>query len=404
MTMTRNEAVLSETTTSCCPSCGHGNLTVFHEVDDVPAHSCLLMPSRDEAIAYPRGNIRLALCSQCGMITNVCFDPSLHEYSPRYEETQHFSARFRQFAEDLANRLIDTYDLRDKDILEIGCGKGEFLATLCRMGDNRGVGIDPGIIPERIASTESPQVRFIQDFYGENYSHLTGDLICCRHTLEHIQPVREFVKTIRRSLDNRRDTLVFFEVPDVTRVLRESAFWDIYYEHCSYFSLDSLTRLFHACRFQVLEAWRDFDGQYLCLMARPCTGAVSADTDLEQRLIDLCRDVETFRTECDTAMQQWKRRIELWAAEGRRPVAWGGGSKCVALLTTLHLDNAIEYVVDINPHKQGEYVPGTGQQVVAPEFLQKYCPRTVIAMNPIYRREIDRCLEQLGVEADVVAV
>ena len=83
----------------CCPSCGHGALLPFYEVDNVPAHSCLLMPGRAEAVAYPRGDLRLAFCPSCGMITNTCFDSRLHEYSPRYEETQHFSARFCQYAE-----------------------------------------------------------------------------------------------------------------------------------------------------------------------------------------------------------------------------------------------------------------------------------------------------------------
>ncbi|MEE8451726.1 MAG: methyltransferase domain-containing protein [Thermoguttaceae bacterium] len=393
-----------ETVNHACPSCGHGTLLPFYEIDAVPAHSCLLMPGRAEAVEYPRGDLRLGFCPRCGMITNVCFDAGLHEYSPRYEETQHFSARFCRFAQALAGRLVDDYDLRDKDILEIGCGKGEFLATLCEMGENRGIGIDPAAIPERVAPDASSRVRFIQDLYSPKYSHLSADLICCRHTLEHIRPVRDFVQTIRQSIDDRPDTLVFFEVPDVTRVLRERAFWDIYYEHCSYFSLGSLVQLFRSCRFEVLETRRDFDDQYIWIMARPCRREPLPCPEADDGLEELSRDVHRFKDACSTRIQQWRQRILALAADGRRPIAWGGGSKCVSFLTTLDVGDAIEYVVDINPYKQGEYVPGTGQKVVAPEFLKEYRPEAVVVMNPIYCNEIRRCLETLGVEADLIPV
>lgn len=398
------EVAAKETMDHCCPSCGHGTLSPFYEIDDVPAHSCLLMPRRIEAIEYPRGDIRLAFCLRCGMITNVRFDSRLHEYSPRYEETQHFSARFCQFARALAGRLVDDYGIRDKDILEIGCGKGEFLATLCEMGENRGIGIDPAAVPQRIAPDASSRVRFIRDLYSPKYSHLSADLICCRHTLEHIQPVRDFVHTIRQSIDDRPDTLVFFEVPDVTRVLRERAFWDIYYEHCSYFSLGSLVRLFRSCRFEVLEARRDFDDQYIWIMARPCRGESLPCREADDSLEELSRDVHRFSGDCSTQIQQWRQRILALAADGRRPIAWGGGSKCVSFLTTLDLGDAIEYVVDINPYKQGEYMPGTGQKVVAPDFLREYRPEAVVVMNPIYCSEIRRCLETLGIEAELIPV
>ena len=46
---------------------------------------------------------------------------------------------------------------------------------------------------------------------------------------------------------------MFFELPDVMRELCEGAFWDLYYEHCTYFSCGSLARLFRATGFEVLD-------------------------------------------------------------------------------------------------------------------------------------------------------
>jgi hypothetical protein len=80
-------------------------------------------------------------------------------------------------------------------------------------------------------------------------------------------------------------------------------------------------------------------------------------------------------------------------------VIWGGGSKGVTFLNVLGADSAIEYVVDLNPHKQGKYVAGTGQRVVAPEFLRELRPTDVLVMNPVYESEIADSVRALGLTA-----
>ena len=87
------------------------------------------------------------------------------------------------------------------------------------------------------------------------------------------------------------------------------------------------------------------------------------------------------------------------AQAGQRVVVWGGGAKGVTFLNTLKTQDQIEYVVDINPRKQGRYVPGTGQQIVPPEFLRDYQPDVVIVMNPIYKSEIEQIIKGLGLTA-----
>ena len=81
---------------------------------------------------------------------------------------------------------------------------------------------------------------------------------------------------------------------------------------------------------------------------------------------------------------------------GKKAVVWGSGSKGVAFLTALNLhtpDCEIEYVVDINPFREGKYMAGTGQEIVSPAFLKRYKPDLAIAMNPIYQPEIKADLE-----------
>src|SRR5215203_2323186 len=155
--------------TTTCPACGAGDLRIFHEQSGVPAHSVLMLPTRDEALGFPRGDLRLGFCEACGFVTNTAFDVTLNAYSPDYEESQAFSPRFRAFAEDLARRWIDTYDIRGKTVLEIGCGKGSFLQTICDLGGNKGVGVDPSARYDRLDDPDG-RISLVQDLYSEKYS------------------------------------------------------------------------------------------------------------------------------------------------------------------------------------------------------------------------------------------
>ena len=272
---------------------------------------------------------------------------------------------------------------------------------LCELGGNHGIGIDPSYVPERTPPESAKRVKFIQDYYSPRYEHLQADVICCRHTLEHIATTQEFLRSVRRSIGKRTDTLLFFEVPDALRVLREGAFWDIYYEHCSYFTQGSLERLFLSCGFRLEESYLDYDGQYLLLTARP-TAEQATEKLITDDFAATAEAVQQFPEICSRTIQQWRQRVQGIVSQGRRVAVWGSGSKGVAFLTTVKLGEEIPYVVDINPHRQGKFMPGTGQEIVSPEKLKSYRPDSIIVMNPVYCQEIGRMLEQLGIQAELL--
>jgi len=390
--------------TLLCPSCGSERITIFHNVENVPVHSCLLMQSREQALKYPKGDIRLGFCEMCGFIYNVYFNPGVHEYSTCYEETQGFSPRFNEFLKSLVTRLIEKYDLRNKKILEIGCGKGEFLVLMCEIGNNYGIGIDPSNIPDRIESEAAKRIEFIQDLYSTKYTDLNADMVCCRHTLEHIFETRKFMQLVRDSIGSRTECVVFFELPDVGRVLREGAFWDIYYEHCSYFSPDSLARLFRQTGFEVIDISLDYDDQYILIDALPTDKISKASSGLEEDIDELKEDVKVFHDKFQEQSRKWKTLFAESNSRNQKVVLWGSGSKAVAFLTTLGLYKEVEYVVDINPYRNGKYIPGTGQEIVCPEFMTEYKPDIIVVMNPIYRNEISKQLEYLGIQSELLSV
>lgn len=372
----------------------------------LPTNSCLLLDGAREALEFPTGSMRLAFCAECGFLANLEFDRALTEYSARYEETQAFSPRFREFAAALATRWIDRYDIHGRRILEIGCGKGEFLQLICDLGGNTGIGIDPGVHPERLDEGARGRLELIADLYDERYASLEADVVVCRHTLEHIAPVAEFMNVLRSAIGSRSDTVVLFELPDVLRVLEEGAFYDVYYEHCSYFSAGSLARLFRATGFRPVDVSRAYDDQYLLIEAVPAevSSARSMTLPLEDDLGMVAAGVDHFLAARDAAVSHWRARVAAAVARSERVVLWGSGSKAVAFLAGIDLPGAVTEIVDINPFKHGKYLPGSGARIVAPDALGEIAPSLVVAMNPIYREEIQRDLDRLGIVAELVAV
>ena len=385
-----------------CPACRSSEVESFYEQQAVPIHSCRLVTSEEAARAFPMRRLELGVCHACGFITNVSYDPSVQDYRDAYEETQAYSPVFRTFMSDLARRWVERYDLHGKEILELGSGKGEFLVEMTRIAAGRGIGIDPGFVPERIAPEDAVRVEFVKDYYSASYAHLEGDAIVCRHTLEHIHDVLSFMQLVREAAQRRDGVVVLFELPDVLRVLREAAFWDMYYEHVSYFTPGSLTRLFERVGLEVNDVELDYDDKYILIEARLGSEAIPrTDVDSPSEAVAAVAD---FRARLADVTTSWRDRIRKVERSGGRVVVWGAGSKAVAFLTTIGRDSGIQVAIDINPHKHGTYLAGAGQRVEAPAFLRTYRPALVIAMNSIYLDEIRGALDDLDVDAELAAV
>ncbi|UCC65345.1 MAG: methyltransferase domain-containing protein [Anaerolineae bacterium] len=387
-----------------CTVCNAADIVLFFEMPQVPVHCNLLWPRRDQAISAPKGDIRLGFCQDCGHIFNLAFDPALMAYTQDYENSLHFSPRFQDYAESLARRLIERHDLYGKGIIELGCGKGDFLRLLCDLGGNRGFGFDPSYVPEHESEATAERITFIQDFYSERYASHEADFICCRHVLEHVQFPRDFLTGVRNSIGHRSETVVFFEVPNALFTLRDLGIWDLIYEHCSYFNASSLSRLFTLCGFNVHSITEAYDSQFLCIEALPGEGSTKAMDDFGNDMAAMACDVRAFADRYRSKLQAWQRNLARMVCLEQRVVIWGAGSKGVTFLNGLETRDLICYAVDINPRKQGMYLAGSGQQIVPPEFLPEYQPDVVIVMNPIYEDEIRQRIAQLGLTPRIVCV
>jgi len=387
-----------------CKACGNEGIDVFFELKNVPVQSVLNIATRKNAFSYPTGKIALGFCNECGFISNTAFEPDLLEYDTGYEATQSYSETFSEFARKQAQQLIERHDLHGKELLEIGCGNGEFLTLLCEMGENRGVGFDPAYVDGRVRSDKNAVVNFVKDYYSEKYSSYQADFLYCKMTLEHIPDASNFIGMVRRAIGRLNGTAVFFQVPDVTRILKDCAFEDIYYEHCSYFSPGSLARLFRRNGFEVLELETDYAGQYVMIDAKPEKKVTGRLLPEENDLAMLRNLVAGFTDKLKAKTSWWQKRIGGLRSEGKKAVIWGSGSKGVSFLTTIGVTDEIQYAVDINPFRQGSFMAGSGHEIVSPEFMKEYRPDVVIVMNAVYKEEISRDLAAMNLNPDILSL
>jgi hypothetical protein len=145
-----------------------------------------------------------------------------------------------------------------------------------------------------------------------------------------------------------------------------------------------------------------YDGQFLAVEATG-RGTVLAEPPQHREDVEaLARVVAGFGAAYRDQCQAWRERLEQLQRRGRRVAAWGSGTKGTMFLNALQDAGQVECIVDINPRKQGMYVPGAGQPIVAPQCLRTLRPDVVIVMNPIYAEEIGRMLAEMQLPVEVL--
>lgn len=381
-----------------CPVCDGRRLSPFLRRSQVPVHQNLVVGSRDAACAVARGELDLVVCEGCGFVFNRGFDLSKLAYGQDYDNTQSCSGHFDAYLDGLARDLVAHQGVRHSNIVEVGCGKGDFLRKLVSFPgtDNRGHGFDPSYVgPD---SDMDGRLVFRRCYYDDTCTDVKADVVVCRHVIEHVPEPMGLLHSVRAALAQSPQARVFFETPCVEWILRNRVVWDFFYEHCSLFTANSLSLAFQRSGFAVQRVEHIFGGQYLWLEACLSSGAIVATSSYPETAA-LAR---AYGEGEGQLRQTWLDRLAGLAARGKVAL-WGAGAKGATFANLVDPSaTLVDCVVDLNPNKQGGFIPGTGHLIVAPSDLPQRGVRSALLMNPNYREENLKLLAVAGIDLDLI--
>jgi len=366
--------------------------------EQVPVHQHIVMNNQQEAIKIDRGDLNLAVCQDCGFIFNQAFDLNKLSYGAQYDNTQTCSPLFEHYVSELANYLVSEKNVKNCSIVEVGCGKGLFIKKLVALEDwgNTGYGFDPSYVGQK--TDLAGRLNFEKRFYDSDCAAISADVVVCRHVIEHVPDPFSLLRSVREALVHSPQARVFFETPCVEWILRNQVIWDFFYEHCSYFTAQSLTTAFEISGFQVESVQHVFQGQYLWIEATISNGKQVISKN-HQSIPFLA---EQFTQSEEQLKREWEIKIKQLATQGKVAL-WGAGAKGVtfANLVDPHCQ-WIDCIIDLNPNKQGRYIPGSGHPIVSYQEIAIRGITSSILMNPNYYDENLALLNKANLNINLV--
>ncbi len=385
-----------------CPVC---SASEAHPVSisrgQTPVHVNRFYTTKKAAKAAQRGTLEIVACKACGFAWNRSFDANLVAYDGDYENDQTYSAEFHAHVKARAAEIVDSVPPPGLiDYLEVGCGQGGFIGEVAQTAAGRlrsAEGFDPAW---RGVDATGPNGSRIHRAYFTAESLLqlghAPNVVAWRHTIEHVPQPVVFLQAIRAALGPDSQARIFIETPCISWILQHQAFQDLFYEHCSIFSVQALRFALEAAGFGEVEVRHVFGGQYLW-----ATGVASKDV-----VTSLLSpgDISTRGLVEQHMAVQWGATVAKAREAG--PVAiWGAGGKGVtfALLTDPG-SSFFDCAIDINPGKQNHYLACSGLEVLSPAAASERKLKTIFVMNPNYLNEIKFLADKAGIVAELVPI
>lgn len=347
---------------------------LLYQQQGLPIFQNRMYESSDEAKNCLRGDIELVEDQLTGLVYNKAFDASLMVYDSNYQNEQGVSPLFLNHLKQVSDIVF--LHLGTESIIEVGCGKGLFLEILAQ-NDCDITGFDP--------TYEGHNEKIKKEYFSPDVGMKAKGLVL-RHVLEHIQDPYNFLKLLQTA--NGGGGKIYIEVPCFDWICCHDAWFDIFYEHVNYFRIADFYRMFST----VIDSGHLFGGQYLYVVADLAT--------LREPSIDYGNQVQ-FPENFGKSLTE---KVKLSSGD---IAIWGGASKGVIFaLYSERAGRSVGAVIDINPAKQGKYLPLTGLLVQSPNTALKSLPRgaSIVVMNSNYLEEIksmsNNLYNYIGVDYD----
>ena len=318
--------------------------------------------SRQAALQSPTGDMLLVQDEASGLVFNHAFDPERVVYDGNYQNEQAHSGVFVRHLDKVLG--IVGRHFTGTSVLEVGCGKALFLRRLREAGFDA-TGIDPAY--------EGDEPWVLKHAFIPGLG-LAADAIVLRHVLEHIRDPMAFLAGMAAANGGRGR--IYIEVPCFDWILAQRAWFDVFYEHVNYFRRSDFERMFAT----VHESGTVFGGQYLFVVAELASLRPAPASPFERAVLPA--DFNAGIGAC----------ARIARAHAGRPLAnWGASSKGVIFAQQTGREGIVfDAAIDINPAKQGRFLPVSGLEVLSPLAALQRLPggSLVFVMNSNYFDEI----------------
>jgi len=309
--------------------------------------------------------LEVCQCSGCGLVQLS------NEPVPYYREVVRasaFSPEMRDFRVKQFSRFVRKYALKGGKVIEIGCGRGEYLSLMRRTGaDVYGLEYSG----KAVDHCRREGLKVSRGFLGNSHAKLRGGPFQAFFILSFLEHLPEPNSTLREAYNNLSDGgYGLVEVPNFDMIMRKNLFSEFISDHLLYFTKDTLVAALDRNGFEVLECkeiWRDY--------------IISAVVRKRGKL-DLSR-FHRRRTALAVEINAYIRRFK----PGKVAV-WGAGHQALTVMSLASLAGKIRYVVDSAPFKQGKYTPATHIPIVSPASIVTDPVDAVIVMAAGYSDEV----------------
>ena len=245
-----------------CAACGGGAIVLREQItraaiaaawrrEDEAVGAADIAPERQRMLleALPP-EVRFYGCQECGL---QMASPRVPWSSATYPRDQSYPVRWEFL------KAVDDLGSRPLDVLELGCGTGEFIALAAERG-HRVVGLDFSSAAVAVA-----QSRGLPAFCGgiDDLARLIGDdarfdAVALFHVIEHLENPGELLTALTRWL--RSDARIFISCPGPRRFTRlideqqagSSDFWDYPPQHVARWTLPALQALLERAGWRVI--------------------------------------------------------------------------------------------------------------------------------------------------------
>jgi len=338
-------------------------------------------------VFYP---LHVMTCTNCSLvqIPEVAKREAL--FRSDYVYFSSYSTSWLEHSQAYASKMIELLDLSEQDlVIEVASNDG-YLLQYFRENGVQVLGIEPSSGVAEVAIEKG--ISTVIDFFGTELAkklafEMKPKLMLGNNVLAHVPDLHDFIKGF--SLLIAPEGLITFEFPHIVSLIKNNQFDTIYHEHYSYLSVTSLAPIFesHGLRIIEVERLNTHGGSIRIYVARADSTWKTSDSvatilreetqnDPRNKAIWGSLQEKTLRVKIDLLEELVKCK-----RQGIKVAAYGAAAKGNTLLNYCGIDSdLINYVVDLNPHKQEKYLPGSRIPIVGLDYLTENTPDVLLVL------------------------